>query len=57
MSQVNHVDPNAMPRRSWNTQADISALWDYTYQLVGDLRHRLEDAERRLRELEGKKKK
>lgn len=53
----NHIDPNQMPRRTWNTQQDVTALWNYLYMLTGDLKYRLEEAERKIRKLENKQKK
>lgn len=50
-----YIDKNAAPRPTGAARQDIQQICDYLYNLAGELSYRLEDAERRLQTMEGKK--
>ena len=57
MGQLNHIDPAMVPRPTGAGRQDMDAMYRYLFALAEELKYRLEDAERRLRALEGKGKK
>lgn len=52
MVRTDHIDANQLPLRTGRPETDLPAVWEYLYRMLGDLRFRLEDIERRLAALE-----
>lgn len=54
MNQTNHIDQNSIPKPTGASRQDMAALYRWLHMMIGDLSHRLETIERRLKAVEKK---